>query len=81
MSKSATVLLISKSGKSMFVRVSTNKYDLQGKAGYCLNPDGAKVGDVITSFPEVSGIEHRKNEKGEVMATSKGEPLSFLVFA
>ena len=65
----------------MFIRVQRNKYDTKGIAGYVGNPDGNKEGDIIEGFPEVSGVEHRLNEEGQQMVTSKGVPLSFIVFA
>lgn len=80
MKTTARVMLVSKSGKSIFVSVSMNKYDQGSLAGYCLNPDGLKVGDIIEDFPTVEGIENRKNDKGELLKTTTGEPLSFLVF-
>ncbi len=79
----ATVLRVSESGKSLFVKVKRHAFDNQGIAGYCANPGNLKVGDVIEQFPMPTGVEHRKKPDGvdgELMCTEKGEPLQYLTW-
>lgn len=75
----ATILKVSESGKSFFVRIQLNPFD-RGTVGYCNSIPGKVKGDVIEDFPKPTGLKPMIGEGGEVRTTKEGTPLQEFTF-
>lgn len=75
----ATILKVSESGKSFFVKVQLNAFD-RGTVGYCNSIPNKVKGDVIDDFPKPTGLKPMVGEGGEVRTTLGGTPLMEFTF-
>jgi len=78
MKTTAKVNKVSKSGKTMLVQFSANKYDIGFQFAWCANPDGLKKGSDVEDF-NPKGREPIVKE-GVALTHEDGSPVMRWVF-